>query len=180
MFYRLFWCFSRDSSTSASQTTGSHHQSLVVAPPSGPAACWLGFLNGSQNMQRGNTTRFGNDTAEIPREPGTSTRISDQKLKIRKRRWKNRPKNRCLQQTSQPGYPTVNTKMKVPMNLQPGRPLRVRTEICVKLRLYMKDRLTPRDGRGGEGVRRPSEHSAIFKSPGFKKIILVIIILVTL
>ena len=75
MFYRLFWCFSRDSSTSASQSTGSQHQSSVGAPPSGPASCWLGFLNGSH--QRGNTTRFGNDTAEIPREPDTNRQLSN-------------------------------------------------------------------------------------------------------
>ena len=75
MFYRLFWCFSGASPTSASQSTGSQHHSLVVASPSGPASCWLGFLSGSSN-QRGTTTRIGNDTAEIPREPGTSTRLS--------------------------------------------------------------------------------------------------------
>ena len=75
MFYRLFWCFSRGSSTSASQSTGSQHQSLVVATPSGPTSCWLGFLPGS--LQRGNTTRFGNDTAEIPREPDTNLQLSN-------------------------------------------------------------------------------------------------------
>ena len=77
MFYRLFWCFTGASSTSASQSTGSQHHSLVVASPSGPASCWLGFLSGSSN-QRGTTTRIGNDTAEIPSNPGTSTRLSSQ------------------------------------------------------------------------------------------------------
>ena len=75
MFYRLFWCFSGASSTSASQTTGSQHHGLVVATPSGPTSCWLGFLSGSSD-QRGTTTRIGNDTAEIPSNPGTSTRLS--------------------------------------------------------------------------------------------------------
>ena len=77
MFYRLFWCFSGATSTSASQSTGSQHHSLVVATPSGPTSCWLGFLSGSSN-QRGTTTRIGNDTAEIPSNPGTSTRLSSQ------------------------------------------------------------------------------------------------------
>ena len=77
MFYRLFWCFSGASSTSASQTTGSQHHGLVVATPSGPTSCWLGFLSGSSD-QRGTTTRIGNDTAEIPSNPGTSTRLSTQ------------------------------------------------------------------------------------------------------
>ena len=75
MFYRLFWCFSGASSTSASQPTGSQHHGLVVATPSGPTSCWLGFLSGSSN-QRGTTTRIGNDTAEIPSNLGTSTRLS--------------------------------------------------------------------------------------------------------
>ena len=77
MFYRLFWCFSGASSTSASQTTGSQHHGLVVATPSGPTSCWLGFLSGSSD-QRGTTTRIGNDTAEIPSNPGTSSRLSSQ------------------------------------------------------------------------------------------------------
>ena len=77
MFYRLFWCFSGASSTSASQSTGSQHHSLVVATPSGPTSCWLGFLSGSSN-QRGTTTRIGNDTAEIPSNLGTSSRLSSQ------------------------------------------------------------------------------------------------------
>ena len=84
MFYRLFWCFSGATSTSASQSTGSQHHSLVVATPSGPTSCWLGFLSGSSN-QRGTTTRIGNDTAEIPSNPGTSTRLSTHKSKIRKK-----------------------------------------------------------------------------------------------
>ena len=75
MFYRLFWCFSGASSTSASQSTGSQHHSLVVATPSGPASCWMGFLSGSSN-QRGTTTRIGNDTAEIPSNLGTSSHLS--------------------------------------------------------------------------------------------------------
>ena len=81
MFYRLFWCFSGATSTSASQSTGSQHHSLVVAPPSGPTSCWLGFLSGSSN-QRGTTTRIGNDTAEIPGNPDTSSRLSSHKSKI--------------------------------------------------------------------------------------------------
>ena len=79
MFYRLFWCFSGATSTSASQSTGSQHHSLVVATPSGPTSCWLGFLSGSSN-QRGNTTRIGDDTAEIPSNPHTSSRLSSQKF----------------------------------------------------------------------------------------------------
>ena len=75
MFYRLFWCFSGASSTSASQSTGSQHHGLVVATPSGPASCWLGFLSGSSN-QRDTPTRIGDDTAEIPSNLGTSTRQS--------------------------------------------------------------------------------------------------------
>ena len=77
MFYRLFWCFSGASSTSASQSTGSQHHGLVVATPSGPASCWLGFLSGSSN-QRDTPTRIGDDTAEIPSNLGTSTRQSTQ------------------------------------------------------------------------------------------------------
>ena len=77
MFYRLFWCFSGATSTSTSQSTGSQHHSLVVATPSGPTSCWLGFLSGSSN-QRGTTTRIGNDTAEIPSNLGTSPRLSSQ------------------------------------------------------------------------------------------------------
>ena len=70
MFYRLFWCFSGNFSVSASQSTGSQNQGLAVAPPSGPASCWCGFLNGSSNTQRGTTTRIGTDTAEIQESTG--------------------------------------------------------------------------------------------------------------
>ena len=70
MFYRLFWCFSGNATVSASQTTGSQNQGLAVAPPSGPASCWCGFLNGSSNTQRGTTTRIGTDTAEIQESIG--------------------------------------------------------------------------------------------------------------
>ena len=72
MFYRLFWCFSGNPTVSASQTTGSQNQGLAVAPPSGPASCWCGFLNGSQNMQRGTNTRIGIDTAEIQGSTGNT------------------------------------------------------------------------------------------------------------
>ena len=64
MFYRLFWCFSGNSSVSASQPTGSQNQGLAVAPPPGPTSCWCGFVNTASNMHR-TTTRIGVDTAEM-------------------------------------------------------------------------------------------------------------------